>query len=56
MLLRRFLNDATYSPLPVRLRENARLAVVDPHADLADDYFATAAALGAPLVAVFERT
>jgi hydroxyacylglutathione hydrolase len=33
---------------------HAELAVVDPHADLVDDYLATAAALGAPIVAVFE--
>jgi hydroxyacylglutathione hydrolase len=33
---------------------HAKLAVVDPHAELVDDYLATAAALGAPIVAVFE--
>jgi hypothetical protein len=33
---------------------HAKLAVVDPHAALVDDYLATAAALGAPIVAVFE--
>ena len=30
------------------------LAVVDPHVELVDDYLATAAALGAPIEAVFE--
>jgi hydroxyacylglutathione hydrolase len=40
--------------LPVRCGTHAKLAVVDPHADLVDDYLATAAALGAPIVAVFE--
>jgi len=33
---------------------HSKLAVVDPHADLVNDYLATAAALGAPIVAVFE--
>jgi glyoxylase-like metal-dependent hydrolase (beta-lactamase superfamily II) len=31
-----------------------RLAVVDPHADLVDDYLVTAEEAGAPIVAVFE--
>jgi glyoxylase-like metal-dependent hydrolase (beta-lactamase superfamily II) len=31
-----------------------KLAVVDPHADLVDDYVSAAAAIGAPIVAVFE--
>jgi hydroxyacylglutathione hydrolase len=31
-----------------------KLAVVDPHADLVDEYVAAAAELGAPIVAVFE--
>ena len=55
MLLRPFLNDATFcASYLFGCGTHARLAVVDPHADLADDYLATAAALGAPLVAVFE--
>src|SRR5207249_5164851 len=33
---------------------HGKLAVVDPHAELVDEYVATAAALGAPIVAVFE--
>ncbi|MFN2466733.1 MAG: MBL fold metallo-hydrolase [Gaiellaceae bacterium] len=32
----------------------SRLAVVDPHAELVDDYLATAEEAGAPIVAVFE--
>jgi glyoxylase-like metal-dependent hydrolase (beta-lactamase superfamily II) len=31
-----------------------QLAVVDPHAELADEYVAAAAAIGAPITAVFE--
>ena len=55
MLLRPFLNDATSCASYVfGCGTHAKLAVVDPHADLVDDYFATAAALGAPIVAVFE--
>jgi hypothetical protein len=41
--------------LPGRLRRAREVAVVDPPADPVDDYLATAAALGAPIVAVFER-
>jgi glyoxylase-like metal-dependent hydrolase (beta-lactamase superfamily II) len=33
---------------------HAKLAVVDPHADLVEEYIETAAQLGAPIVAVFE--
>src|SRR5436309_7937643 len=55
MLLRPFLNDATScASYLFGCGTHARLAVVDPHADLVDDYLATAAALGAPIVAVFE--
>ena len=55
MLLRPFLNDATScASYLFGCGTHAKLAVVDPHADLVDDYFATAAALGAPIVAVFE--
>ncbi len=55
MLLRPFLNDATSCASYVfGCGTHAKLAVVDPHADLVDDYLATAAALGAPIVAVFE--
>src|SRR5690242_15638357 len=55
MLLRPFLNDAgscaSYLFGCTSLNE---LAVVDAHADLVDDYIAAAAAVGAPIVAVFE--
>jgi hydroxyacylglutathione hydrolase len=55
MLLRPFLNDATScASYLFGCSTHAKLAVVDPHADLVDDYLATAAALGAPIVAVFE--
>jgi hydroxyacylglutathione hydrolase len=55
MLLRPFLNDATScASYLFGCGTHAKLAVVDPHADLVDDYFAVAAALGAPIVAVFE--
>src|SRR2546423_6562174 len=55
MLLCPFLNDPT--PCARYLfgcGTQAKLAVVDPHVDLVDDYIATAAQLGAPIVAVFE--
>jgi glyoxylase-like metal-dependent hydrolase (beta-lactamase superfamily II) len=55
MLLRPFLNDSSSCASYVfGCGTHAKLAVVDPHADLVDDYLATAAALGAPIVAVFE--
>jgi hydroxyacylglutathione hydrolase len=55
MVLRPFLNDTTScASYLVGCGTHAKLAVVDPHADLVDDYLTTAAALGAPIVAVFE--
>src|SRR5947207_10024578 len=55
MLLRPFLNDASScASYLFGCTTHAKLAVVDPHADLVDEYLATAAALGAPIVAVFE--
>ena len=55
MLLRPFLNDASScASYLFGCGTQAKLAVVDPHADLVDDYLATAAALGASIVAVFE--
>ena len=55
MLLRPFLNDSTScASYLFGCGTHAQLAVVDPHAELVDDYLATAAALGAPIVAVFE--
>src|SRR6266581_4498248 len=55
MLLRPFLNDSTScASYLFGCGTHSKLAVIDPHADLVDDYLATAAALGAPIVAVFE--
>jgi glyoxylase-like metal-dependent hydrolase (beta-lactamase superfamily II) len=55
MLLRPFLNDATSCASYVfGCGTHAKLAVVDPHAELVEDYLAAAGALGAPIVAVFE--
>src|SRR5713101_6839226 len=55
MLLRPFLNDASScASYLFGCSTHSELAVVDPHADLVDDYIATAAQLGAPIVAVFE--
>src|SRR5438477_13192703 len=55
MLLRPFLNDASScASYLFGCTTHGKLAVVDPHADLVDDYFAAAAAFGTPIVAVFE--
>jgi hydroxyacylglutathione hydrolase len=55
MLLRPFLNDATScASYLFGCTTHAKLAVVDPHADLVDEYVAAAATIGAPVVAVFE--
>src|SRR5213592_403554 len=55
MLLRPFLNDTTScASYLFGCGTHAKLAVVDAHAELVDDYLATAVALGAPIVAVFE--
>jgi hydroxyacylglutathione hydrolase len=55
MLLRPFLNDASScASYLFGCGTHAKLAVVDPHADLVDDYLAAATSLGAPIVAVFE--
>ena len=55
MLLRPFLNDASScASYLFGCGTHSKLAVVDPHADLVDEYVAAAAALGAPIVAVFE--
>src|SRR5439155_42379 len=54
-LLRPFLHDApSCASYLFGCGTHAKLAVVDPHAELVDEYLATAAALGAPIVAVFE--
>src|SRR5438046_9160343 len=55
MLLRPFLNDAgSCASYLFGCGTHSKLAVVEPHVDLVDDYLAAAAALGAPIVAVFE--
>src|SRR5712691_11418456 len=55
MLLRPFLNDASScASYLFGCTTHEKLAVVDPHADLVDDYLAAAAAIGSPIVAVFE--
>ena len=55
MLIRPFLNDETScASYLFGCTTHAKLAVVDPHADLVDQYLAAAAALGAPIAAVFE--
>jgi len=55
MLLRPFLNDASAcASYLFGCGTHSKLAVIDPHADLVDDYLATAAELGAPIVALFE--
>jgi len=55
VLLRPFLNDETScASYLFGCTTHAKLAVVDPHADLVDQYLAAAAALGAPIAAVFE--
>jgi hydroxyacylglutathione hydrolase len=55
MLLRPFLyNPTACASYLFGCGTHAKLAVVDPHAELVDDYLATAAALGASIVALFE--
>lgn len=55
MLLRPFLNDVgSCASYLFGCTSHSKLAVVDPHADFVEDYMAAAAAIGAPIVAVFE--
>jgi hydroxyacylglutathione hydrolase len=55
MLLRPFLNDAgSCASYLFGCTTHGKLAVVDAHADLVDDYLAAATAIGSPIVAVFE--
>src|ERR1041384_5658562 len=55
MLLRPFLNDAgSCASYLFGCTTHSKLAVVDAHADLVDDYVAAAAANGGAIVAVFE--
>ncbi len=55
MLLRPFLNEAgSCASYLFGCTTQAKLAVVDPHIDLVDAYLEAAAAVGSPIVAVFE--
>lgn len=55
MLLRPFLHDAgSCASYLFGCTTHEKLAVVDAHADLVDAYVAAAAAIGSPIVAVFE--
>jgi hydroxyacylglutathione hydrolase len=55
VLLRPFLNDGgSCASYLFGCTSHSRLAVVDPHADLIDDYVGAAASIGAPIVAAFE--
>jgi hydroxyacylglutathione hydrolase len=55
MLFRPFLNDeSSCASYLFGCGAHGKLAVVDAHVDLVDDYVATASALGSPIVAVFE--
>jgi hydroxyacylglutathione hydrolase len=55
MLLRPFLNDeGSCASYLFGCTSQSRLAVVDPHVDLVEHYLSAAAAVGAPIVAVFE--
>jgi hydroxyacylglutathione hydrolase len=55
VLLRPFLNDASScASYLFGCGTHAKLGVVDPHADLVEEYIEMAAQLGAPIVAVFE--
>jgi hydroxyacylglutathione hydrolase len=55
MLLRPFLNDAgSCASYLFGCTSYNKLAVVDAHADLLEEYVAVAAAIGAPITAVFE--
>jgi hydroxyacylglutathione hydrolase len=55
VILRPFLNNAgSCASYLFGCGTHRKLAVVDAHADLVDQYVATAAALGAPITAVFE--
>ncbi len=55
MLLRPFLNEqGSCASYLFGCTTYGRLAVVDPHLELVDDYIASAALAGSPIVAVFE--
>src|SRR5919108_4074902 len=55
MYFRQLLNDETAcASYLFGCKSHSRFAVVDPHADLVDEYLALAERQGAPIVAVFE--
>ena len=55
MFFRQLLNDDTAcASYLLGCKSKAKFAVVDPHADLVDEYVALAEAQGIPIVAVFE--
>ncbi len=55
MFFRQLLNDETAcASYLLGCKSKSLLAVVDPHADLVDEYLAAAEAQGAPIVAVLE--
>jgi glyoxylase-like metal-dependent hydrolase (beta-lactamase superfamily II) len=55
MFFRQMLNDETScASYLFGCKTKGRLAVVDPHADLVDDYIAAAASAGSPIVAVID--
>jgi hydroxyacylglutathione hydrolase len=55
MLFRQVLNDATAcASYVLGCKSKGRLAVVDPHVDLVDEYISVAEAQGVPIVAVLE--
>jgi hydroxyacylglutathione hydrolase len=55
MFFRQLLNDETAcASYLFGCKSKSRLAVVDPHADLVDDYIRMAEAQGIPIVAIFE--
>jgi hydroxyacylglutathione hydrolase len=55
MFFRQLLNDATAcASYLFGCKSHARFAVVDPHADLVEEYIALAEGQGIPIVAVFE--
>ena len=55
MFFRQLLNDETAcASYLLGCKSKAKFAVVDPHADLVDDYVALAEAQGIPIAAVFE--
>jgi hydroxyacylglutathione hydrolase len=55
VLLRPFLNDAgSCASYLFGCTSHSKLAIVDAHLDLVDDYVAAAEAIGAPIVAVLE--